>query len=402
MTPEWKVFFLFSGFLEGKFPTKLVCERGIWGALAGAWLAVAWRADRGGDGLVRTEPFNLRRMTDRRSADTVLSPQHLPEPTRPAGRLRRTGGGEDDRHIFVDAVIAFGARGYCVDCRRKHFELPGWLKCSAPFYSAAYPRIPKIGMPLRHSLAVMLKSCPFCLRPGKKVKAHIIPQAFFEDISEVDHVLRQRELGRHSKKMPTWVYDDQIWCQSCEIKYGKWDSNAISILRTSIKNYPTDLHTYELQINNLNELRLFFISLIWRASTSKKRLYDEVSIGSFADLAKNLLESGSPGSVENFSTIVSFSGTDEKLIASPVRVRYSGVWFYRFYLGRFNVNIKVSNQPTPKNLLPAVIGYKDVLVILFTKRDLKLARSASMLARQLMNNSSRSMRKAVGTDKLNR
>ena len=39
------------------------------------------------------EFFNVRWVTERLSAGTVLLPQHLPEPTWPAGRLRRTGRG---------------------------------------------------------------------------------------------------------------------------------------------------------------------------------------------------------------------------------------------------------------------------------------------------------------------
>ncbi len=46
-----------------------------------------------GDGLVGAEFFNLRWVTERLSAGTVLLPQHLPEPTWTAGRLRRTGRG---------------------------------------------------------------------------------------------------------------------------------------------------------------------------------------------------------------------------------------------------------------------------------------------------------------------
>lgn len=75
--------------------------------------------------------------------------QHLPEPTRPAGRLRRTGR-EDDRHIFIDAVIEHGECGHRVDWRRDHFELPDRLKCAAPVYSVAYPDIPRIGARLHY------------------------------------------------------------------------------------------------------------------------------------------------------------------------------------------------------------------------------------------------------------
>lgn len=231
----------------------------------------------------------------------------------------------------------------------------------------------------------MLKSCPFCTLPGKRVDAHIIPRAFFEDISADGSVLKQRELGCHPKRIPVGVYDDGIWCQSCETKYGGWDNYAIDVLRTPLEKFLVPPSAYELKIDKPEELKLFFISLIWRASTSNQRLFNNVSLGGFANLAKSLLVSSSPGSVEHFSTIISFTDADELLIAEPIKVRYSGVLFYRFYLGRFTADIKVSSQPTPKELLSAVIGQKEILAILRTPRDVKLVSSASKIANQLIN-----------------
>ena len=150
---------------------------------------------------------------------------------------------------------------------------------------------------------------------------------------------------------------------------------------------------YELKIDRLEELRLFFIALLWRASASNKKLFANVSIGGFSDLAKRLLTSNSPGSVGDFSTIIHCSGADQQVIAEPVRVRHSGVLFYRFYLGRFTADIKVSSQPTPKQLLPAVIGSKEVLVVLRTERDFGLVDAASRVAKQLTTHSTGPARK---------
>jgi hypothetical protein len=241
----------------------------------------------------------------------------------------------------------------------------------------------------------MLKSCPFCTLPGKKVKAHIIPRAFFEDISADGSMLKQRELECYPKKMPVGVYDDGIWCLSCETKYGGWDNYAIDVLRTPLENFLALPSAYELEIDKPEELKLFFISLIWRASTSSQRLFNNVSLGKFADTAKRLLASSSPGSVEDFSTIISYSGADECLIAEPVKVRHSGVLFYRFYLGRFKVDIKVSSQPTPKSLRSAVIGHNEILAILRVPRDVKLVSSASKIAKQLTLRSTGPARKAA-------
>jgi hypothetical protein len=228
----------------------------------------------------------------------------------------------------------------------------------------------------------MIETCPFCKNPGEKVDAHIIPKAFFEDIANDGNVLKQRALDNHAKRVPIGIYDDQIWCKSCEVKYGKWDDFAIAILRTPIEEFSKLNNAYELQIDNLDKLRLFFISLIWRASTSKHVFFDQVSLGGLADLAKTLLVSSSPGSIENFSTIITYSGDDDCLIANPLDVRYSDVLFYRFYLGRFVAEIKVDSKPTPGALLPVVIGRKKHLVILHAPRDERLVDSTSKIAKQ--------------------
>ncbi|UCV13335.1 hypothetical protein [Quatrionicoccus australiensis] len=252
----------------------------------------------------------------------------------------------------------------------------------------------------------MLNICPFCGSPGEKVNAHIIPKAFFKAISQDGDMLKQRELGVHSKKVPIGIYDDSVWCRSCEIEYGRWDAYAAKVLLQSpIEEFISQPAAYELKIdkNSLGELKLFFISLLWRASSSNKRIYENVSIGPFAEKAKVLLKSGLPGFLDDFSTIISCSDADESLISEPVRVRNLGVLFYRFHLGKYSVDIKVSNQPTPEVLLPAVIGQKDVLVILRTKRNSQLVGSVSKIAKdQLPNHSTGPARKGAQAGKFKR
>jgi hypothetical protein len=227
----------------------------------------------------------------------------------------------------------------------------------------------------------MLEKCPFCTKPGEKVRAHIIPEAFFRDISEEGHVLRQREIGNHPKRIPVGIYDENVWCKSCENKFSHLDNYAIAILREPLEKFIALPHAYELEIEKPESIKLFFISLLWRASISRQRVFEQVSIGPYEEIAKELLESNSLGSLDQFSTIISCSGADEKLIAESVPIRHSGVKFYRFYLGRFMVDIKVDKQPIPKKLLIAVIGHKKTLSILRVRRDAGLIRSASQLAK---------------------
>jgi hypothetical protein len=235
----------------------------------------------------------------------------------------------------------------------------------------------------KEKLVAKLEKCPFCHKPGEKVDAHIIPEAFFRDISEEGHVLKQREIGSHPKRMRIGVYDEDLWCKACEEKFRYLDDYAISILRTPVEKFMALHHAYELEIEKPENIKLFFISLLWRASVSNKRLFKQVSIGPYKKLAEQLLESNSAGTFEQFSTIISCSGADEKLIAEPVTVRRSRVKFYRFYLGCFIADIKVDKQPIPRDLEIAVIGHSRILSVLRVQRDMGLVNSASQLAKQL-------------------
>jgi len=56
----------------------------------------------------------------------------------------------------------------------------------------------------------MIILCQFCGENKKSVKAHIIPEAFFRDISDEGGILKHRQLGTHPKKSPKGVYDDKL------------------------------------------------------------------------------------------------------------------------------------------------------------------------------------------------
>lgn len=185
--------------------------------------------------------------------------------------------------------------------------------------------------------------------------------------------------------MPIGVYDDELWCDLCEKKFGRWDDYAISILRTPLEEFQKSQFTYSLEIENPEHIKLFFISLLWRASATTKKFYENVNIGSFAETAAQLLISGSAGTPEQFPIILTHSGFDDHLIAGPVQLMHSGVIFYRFYLGRFTAEIKVDSKPTPKNFLILINGHKKTLSIFRTPRDRGLVNSASKIAQQLAN-----------------
>jgi len=225
--------------------------------------------------------------------------------------------------------------------------------------------------------------CPFCGNTGKDaIKAHIIPRAFFEAAAD-GHVLIQRGIGIRPKRSRRGIYDSGIWCNACEEKYQYLDDLAVKVfLNKDESQWRVLAHAYEIPLsaNDLSSLNLFFVSLLWRASQSTQRFYRDVSIGPFASPAKELIKGFPRSGVDEFSAIISRSDADERLLTSPARFRCDGVLFYKFHLGRYVANIKVSSDRTPNALRPAVVGEKDCLVVLRTKRDAKLVKAVTKIA----------------------
>lgn len=218
--------------------------------------------------------------------------------------------------------------------------------------------------------------CKFCGKSKKSVEAHIIPEAFFEDINPENHMLRERSPGIYPKKRPNGVYDDGIWCFCCEKTYEFLDSQVIGILKTPFEVMRRSGDTYFLNaFSNLN-LVLFFVSMLWRAAHSSKDLYSQIKIGEYCDAAKFALQNKTWESVERFSVILAYTGHDNHIIVSPVSITVEGVELIRFNLGRLTAFLKIDEKPLPdilKNVAVKEFGTIEIIKIPRYKDAVELA-----------------------------
>jgi hypothetical protein len=80
------------------------------------------------------------------------------------------------------------------------------------------------------------------------------------------------------KKTPVGVYDTKLVCRICEDKFGDWINYAQQLLQDEPLNgkklfVGLQLIGYELPKFNYAKLKLFFVSLLWRASESSHPFY---------------------------------------------------------------------------------------------------------------------------------
>lgn len=197
-----------------------------------------------------------------------------------------------------------------------------------------------------------------CNQDKKLIKAHIIPRSFHKSLNQGDvqtPIIITSKPGEYPKQSQTGVYDKEIVCEDCEKIFSTWDDYGYEFLfqeldedRYIVSN--NERIAYNFGPTNYENLKLFFLSVLWRASISKQQLFNSVQLGPYEEKLKHHILSKDPGSVEDFSVALSRfdAPPNETGILNPDRAKYDGVNHYRLYLGGYMAIIKVSNQPLPK------------------------------------------------------
>jgi len=122
-----------------------------------------------------------------------------------------------------------------------------------------------------------------------------------------------------------------------DLKDAELLTDGVQVGGWTIRNYRYDL------------LKLFFISLLWRASVSKMSFYRRIKLGQFESVAKRLLRTNDPGSPEDFAVILArfIDAPSGGVVLDPHQDRLNGVKYCRFYLGKYVAYIKADTRPSP-------------------------------------------------------
>ncbi len=199
--------------------------------------------------------------------------------------------------------------------------------------------------------------CKLCNQEKKLIQAHIIPKSFHAPLKEEGQtpIIITSKDGVYPKRSQTGVYDVEIVCEDCEKMFSPWDDYGNKFLFQELhdENYVVsngERIAYNFGLCDYKKLKLFFISILWRASVSNQNMFGRVQLGSYEKKLKKLVLSNNPGDIEDFSVALSKfdAPANETGILNPDRTRYDGVIHYRLYLGGYMAIIKVSSQPTPK------------------------------------------------------
>jgi hypothetical protein len=133
--------------------------------------------------------------------------------------------------------------------------------------------------------------CKLCGKDEKLIKSHIIPESLWPHRKHGGKQKVYSSLSKHyPKRSQKGIYDTAILCENCEKLFSPWDDYAQTLLLSDIeKNYIIEngkIVCFEIKDYDYHKLKLFFISLLWRASVSTHEFFQGVKANKFENQLK--------------------------------------------------------------------------------------------------------------------
>jgi hypothetical protein len=204
--------------------------------------------------------------------------------------------------------------------------------------------------------------CKFCGHPAKLVRAHIIPRGLYGEFQDENGAVTKlifSEAENHPKRIPIGIYDPNLVCASCESQFSPWDDYAVSS--------SGDVIGYKYPSADYANIKLFFMSLLWRAHATGNTFFNRVNLGPWVTDLQQRIAAKDPGHPRDYSVLIAkYNDPLSGAMFEPLRLNVQGINYYRFYLPHHRIYIKVDQRPFPA-LFERFMAKPDEPFYVFTK-----------------------------------
>jgi hypothetical protein len=213
--------------------------------------------------------------------------------------------------------------------------------------------------------------CRFCDEDKPTLaRAHIIPRSFFKVIRGKENYtveMRASQKAVKEKYQQAGNYDTGILCEACERKFSKCDAHGHSVFtkvfeEPEIYRDPAGYEcAYVLPNVDFRLLKLFVLSLLWRASVSSLDFFSNVHLGERHEgTIRSLISEDTIEGADDYQFFCSHQrdARYKKVILPPWKRRMDGINYIQLYLPDIQIVVKVDKRPLPEIFAPISIKPK--------------------------------------------
>lgn len=222
-------------------------------------------------------------------------------------------------------------------------------------------------------------TCQLCRQDVTLIDAHIIPRPFFrtKEPGGVPRFLSNTK-GTYPKRAPIGIYDPGILCATCDGRLGRWDEYGLELFLQRLGDFTPvlkgdDVVAFRQDSFDYSRLRLFVLSVLWRAHLSSHDMFRRVDLGERAARLRDMIDSETPGDSTEFSIALSAFTVGGQIpptgipIADPFMEAWDGVNSCRISFGVVTAYVSVELAPLPPALMAT--GVVDGQPLMLVERD---------------------------------
>lgn len=192
-------------------------------------------------------------------------------------------------------------------------------------------------------------TCNLCKKPDVPlVNSHIIPKSICQSITGTEGMIISNKT--YDKRSQTGEYD-KIVCNECERLFNKWDDAIVKFRKQILDNLPKNKPLpdfIEIKDYQYSEIKLFFISLLWRADVCNRSLFEDVDVGEFhRTKLSSMILNKNPGDIDDYTVMLWFlvGGEEYSYIDKVIKEKsVDNIVLYHFYIGGLVIFIKCSKS----------------------------------------------------------
>jgi hypothetical protein len=171
--------------------------------------------------------------------------------------------------------------------------------------------------------------CSLCLQEIKLIKkSHIVPDYLFKDFLDEKH--RMVEVSFKDKTMKGHPVQSSHWesdflCQDCDnVKLsqleGYFKTNIFYPVVEYSKNLPPPIRNTSVFFPaDYQQIKLFFLSLLWRMSVIKNLKYKTVDLGKHEEIIRKMINENNPKGIYDYPFIL-YSFINKENFDKPISV----------------------------------------------------------------------------------
>ncbi|MAE50956.1 MAG: hypothetical protein CMH27_04025 [Micavibrio sp.] len=228
--------------------------------------------------------------------------------------------------------------------------------------------------------------CKLTKKQGKAVKSHIIPSSFFMRQGDAPPLIMATGENVFPKKSRTGLYDQALVIEEGEKYFDAPDDYAHKLLISGREQlHPLIVEGKEVGLGlnsyDYEKLKLFFLSVLWRAAETSLGPFSRVKIGPHASKIRQMILDNDPGCPETYSVVLfrfaKVKSMKKGTVLFPYREKLLGCNWYRFFFCEYTALIKVDQRKTPDPYNLMQLNPKEPLQIF--DRDLANTPEAKMI-----------------------